>query len=79
MDHMTSENKVSRAHALGNTVKDINRLNKSFDGRKAYNKDPNCTLNDYTKNISESIFSPGNHEQVKGIKIANPYYQKGPG
>jgi len=50
-----------------------------MDGKRAYNKDPNATLNDYTKNISESIFSPGNHAEVTGIKMNNPYYKKGPG
>lgn len=68
-----------RCGAINNTIVDISRLNKSMDGSKTYDKDPNCTLNDYTKNISESIFSPGNHTKVKGIKIANPYYKKGPG
>ena len=54
-------------------------MNQTVDSRRAYSKDPNCTLNDYTKNISESIFSPGNHEELRGIKMNNPYYKKSPG
>lgn len=50
-----------RKVAISNTITDLKRLNKSVNIRTAYAKDPNCTLNDYTKNISESIFSPGNH------------------
>lgn len=60
-DHMKT-GKYKKSKQMGNTVNDFKRTYKSCEKKQVYPKDPNCTLNDYTKNISECIFSPGNHK-----------------
>lgn len=56
--------KHTRSSALNKTISDIKKLNSLRGSSKEeniilLNKIPNCTMNDYTKNISSTIFTPG--------------------
>lgn len=64
-----------RCSSLNKSMIDIKKTNEFFNayheemGTNYLTKPPNAVMNDYTKNISQSIFTPGVHQIPQNKKL----------
>lgn len=63
----TAEGRKKLAHLLDRKFQDIKQLTDAIDSEYV-DKAPNAVMNDYTKNISQTIFTPGIIRESESLK-----------